>query len=207
MADMNDSDDDDDEITTDAFGHVFNEGPYQVVIESAGTPEVNGVYNQDGSFENACKYFREGKWRGVDYRFHIFQCNVSNSTKHWYISIVPYGGNPGTSSDMDFYSAPVTPECIRIPPTIGWVRAPEGQEPSPELSFRTKEDLIGVVVVGNEEEQQGEENEVNQSLPVDDASRVSATTTSAAANATSAHVSFSWADVVAGKNQQQPRHG
>jgi ubiquitin carboxyl-terminal hydrolase 9/24 len=168
MADMNDSEDDD-EITTDAFGHVANEGPYQVVIESAGTPEVNGVYNQDGYFENACKYFREGKWKNSLYKFFIFQCNVSNNTKHWYISIVPYGGNPGTSSDIDFYSAPATHECARIPPTKGWVKALEGLEPAPELSFRTKDDnVLGVVVVGNEDDvQQDEENEENQSWPMD----------------------------------------
>jgi hypothetical protein len=144
---------------------------------------VNGVYSQDGYFEHACKYSREGRWKNSNYRFLIFQCNVSNNTKHWYISIVPYGGNPGTSSDIDFYSAPATPDCQLVPPPKGWVKAPEGQEPSPTLSYnyREQDDVIGAEIVGNNEEHQqqhqqqqqqpqqlqDEENEENQSWPME----------------------------------------
>ena len=145
MAGMNDSEEDDDESNFDAvdsFGHhtTNNEGPYQIVIEGAGTRAVNGVYSQDGYFENACKYCKDGRWKESEQKFYIFQCNVSNNTKHWYISIVPFGGNPGTSSDIDFYSAPAGHECLRVPPDKGWVKAPEGTDPAPRLEFRNRHD-------------------------------------------------------------------
>jgi len=143
LAAMNDSEDDDDESqfeNMETFGgpNPGNEGPYQISIVGAGTSAVSGVYNQDGYFEGACRYVMDGSWNENDYKFHIFQCNVSNNTKHWYISIVPYGGNPGTSSDIDFYTAPMTDECRLIPPTKGWVKSQEGHDPPPKLSFIDK---------------------------------------------------------------------
>ena len=112
-----------------------NSGPYQIKIEGAGTEQVNGVYSQDGYFEGACKYSRQGLWNGVTDRFYIFQCNVSNNTKHWYISIIPSGGNPGTSADIDFYTAPVNKECEQVPPENTWIKGPEGKDPVPSLHF------------------------------------------------------------------------
>jgi hypothetical protein len=90
----------------------------------------------------------------VNGKMLIHPCHVSNNTRHWYIAIVPYGSNPGRSSDIDFYTAPVTPECQRIPPAIGWVNAPHGQEPSPMLSFRrTKDDVNGDSRVSTQQRQ------------------------------------------------------
>ena len=82
-------------------------------------------------------YSKEGEYDGRIVQFSIFQCNISNSTKHWYISIVPTNGNPGTSSDIDFYSAPVTEHCRYLPPQDGWVKSNEGKDPSPLLVFRS----------------------------------------------------------------------
>ena len=116
-----------------------NEGPTQIIVEGCGTPGVNGTYHQDGYFGNACKYAKEGVWNGASQKFNIFQCNVSNNTRHWYISIVPVRGSPGTSADIDFYTAPLTPECQKIPPASGWAKAQEGTHPAPRLSFRHAE--------------------------------------------------------------------
>ena len=112
-----------------------NSGPFQIVIENAGARDVNGAYHQDGFFENACKYSRVGRWKNGNYKFFIFQCNVSNNTRHWYISIVPSGGSPGTSSDIDFYTASVSADCAQVPPAKGWSKGPEGVEPCPALRF------------------------------------------------------------------------
>ena len=112
-----------------------NTGPYQIVIENAGAPDVNGTYNQDGYFEGACKYSRVGRWKNGNYRFYIFQCNVSNNTRHWYISIVPSGGSPGTSADIDFYTSSVNTDCSTVPPLKSWSKGPEGIEPPPVLRF------------------------------------------------------------------------
>lgn len=143
MAGMNDSEDDEDSHYDNVEGHlapVANDGPFQIFVQGAGNPAVDGAYSQDGFFSNACRYTKHGRWNETDYKFYIFQCPVSNNTRHWYISIVPYGGNPGTSSDIDFYTAPVQEECLRIPPKSGWVKANEGTDPSPVLVFRFAEE-------------------------------------------------------------------
>ena len=68
--------------------------------------------------------------------FSLFQCNVSNNTKHWYISIVPRNSQPGTSTDIDFYSAPVLDSCTEYPPTGTWTKSNEGKEPPPKLVYK-----------------------------------------------------------------------
>ena len=113
-----------------------NEGPSFYVVQNAGTAEVNGAFYQDGYFDGACKYTKQGKWNGENVTFGIFQCTVSNQTRHWYISIVPSGANeaPGTSADTDFYTSPVTPEFTKVPPTSGWEMSQEGLAPPPSVS-------------------------------------------------------------------------
>lgn len=141
MAGTNDSEDDDEDSHfdhTEGGGNTANDGPYQIIIRGAGNAAVNGVYHQDGYFETTCRYVMEGKWNGSRHKFYIFQCNVSNNTKHWYISIVPPNQSPGTSSDIDFYTAPVSADCERVPPTTGWIKANEGREQPPTLEYRTK---------------------------------------------------------------------
>jgi len=138
MAGMNDSEDDEDFQHDNSEGKrtpVPNDRPFHITVQGAGNPAVNGVYSQDGLFSNACRYAKQGHWNSNDYTFFIFQCQVSDNTRHWYISIVPYSGDPGTGSDIDFYSAPVTEECKHIPPRVGWVLSDEGKDPSPSLEF------------------------------------------------------------------------
>lgn len=138
MGGMQDSEDDDDDShfdNLDVSGNV-GDGPLHIIIEGAGNEAVNGVYSQDGFFESAIRYVMDGCWNNERYKIYIFLCNVSNNTKHWYISIVPYGANPGTSSDIDFYTAPLTGKSMTVPPKIGWIKAGEGQNPPPVLSYR-----------------------------------------------------------------------
>lgn len=139
MAGMNDSEDEDDshfDNVDGPLGPVDTEGPAHVVVSGAGNPAVNGTYQQDGVFSGACRYSKAGLWKSKDCRFFIFQCNVSNNTRHWYISIVPPGMNPGTSSDIDFYTAPATERCTKIPPQSGWAKSNEGRDPSPNMEYR-----------------------------------------------------------------------
>jgi ubiquitin carboxyl-terminal hydrolase 9/24 len=142
MAGMNDSEDDDEDSQFDAvntFGNnTENDGPYQIIVEGAGNPAVNGVYVQDGYFEQACRFVKDGLWNKKQRKFYILQCHVSNNTKHWYISIVPSGASAGTSSDIDFYTAPLSDEDRHIPPAKEWTISTEGRSPPPELVFRTK---------------------------------------------------------------------
>jgi hypothetical protein len=118
-----------------------------IVVTGAGTPGVNGVYTQDEFYRiypqlqatnhylrNAPMYTKKGMWKNATRRFVL--CNVSNN---WYISIAgPPGSLPETNSDIDFYSSPVTADCVHIPPRHGWVKAdtPDGgQDPPPTLSY------------------------------------------------------------------------
>jgi ubiquitin carboxyl-terminal hydrolase 9/24 len=148
MAGINDSEDDEDSQfdTTDNTQLSQNtspnvrQGPAQLIVEGAGNVAVNGTYMRDTMFEEASHYIREGTWIDERHKFHIFLCNVSNNTKHWYISIVPRGYNPGTSSDIDFYTAPLKPGSKFLPPTTGWVKAQEGNDPPPRISFPTQDE-------------------------------------------------------------------
>ena len=140
------SEDEEDEDSRYEEMELFQDGPSQVLVSGAGKDVVNGMYARDGVFEKAFKFSKPGVYEGNDVVFSLFKCNVSNNTKHWYISIVPTNSLPGTSSDVDFYSAPVTETCKELPPLQGWVQAAEGSEPTPVLSFkhRTLNDPIPV---------------------------------------------------------------
>lgn len=137
MPEINDSEEEDDEDSRfdemDTYGH----GPAEIIVEGAGNPAVNGVFTRDGFFERASRYNKVGEYHGEQCLFSLFQCNVSNNTKHWYISIVPGNGHvPGTSADTDFYSAPVTETCTEFPPLSGWTKSNEGRDPPPTLIFK-----------------------------------------------------------------------
>lgn len=140
-SEMNDSEEDEEgDEDSGHFGPYGNigkvDGPSRLDVTGAGLEAVNGTYIPDGNFEGVVKYLKEGIWQGATQRFYIFLCNVSNNTQHWYISIVPASTNPGTSSDIDFYTAPRSRETMRVPPKSGWIKAAEGKDPVPTLQFQ-----------------------------------------------------------------------
>jgi ubiquitin carboxyl-terminal hydrolase 9/24 len=141
MPGVQDSEDDEDDESRFEEMDMYNDGPASVIVSGAGNPAVNGAYTKDGYFERAFKFSKVGEYNGKDAMYALFQCNVSNNTKHWYISIIPTKGQPGTSADVDFYSAPVTVESQEIPPLTGWTKSNEGRDPPPIISF--KEIAIG----------------------------------------------------------------
>jgi ubiquitin carboxyl-terminal hydrolase 9/24 len=133
VPDSEDDDDDDDSRMYDD-GHRFRDE--KIVISGAGLDAINGIYHRDGEFDGVGKYTRKGTWKGMEEAFSLFRCNVSNNTSHWYISIVPVGVQPGTNTDIDFYSAPVNPQNPNLPPIHGWTKANEGIPPSPVVEVR-----------------------------------------------------------------------
>ena len=144
VPDSEDDDDDDDSRMYDD-GHRFRDE--KIVISGAGLDAINGIYYRDGEFDGVGKYTRKGIWKGMEETFSLFRCNVSNNTSHWYISIVPVGVQPGTNTDIDFYSAPVNPQTPNLPPIHGWTKANEGIPPSPVVEVRDDDE--------NEEQQRG----------------------------------------------------
>jgi hypothetical protein len=131
-----DSDKDDEDYHINNFDNLELEGPSHITVQGAGNPTVNGVYSQDGYFENALRYAMDGVWNHTHHKISIFMCNVSNSTKHWYISVVPAGRTPGTTADVDFYTAPISEHSATLPPKSGWIKTGEGLDPPPTISFR-----------------------------------------------------------------------
>jgi hypothetical protein len=112
--------------------------PSHCVVNGAGSPDVDGEYKRDNDFEGAFRFSKEGQHNGRDAVYSIFRCNVSNNTQHWYISVVPIPGRPGTSNDIDFYSAPAIDQDstqFACPPERGWVKAGVGMDPPPTIEF------------------------------------------------------------------------
>ncbi len=135
MAGVNDSEEEDDDDSRfeemDAYRDV-----QQVEVEGAGIPSINGVYERDDELHGTPRYTKYGEHKGEKVSYVLFKCNVSNNTKHWYISIIPENGHPGTNTDIDFYSAPVVTDASdEFPPTTGWSKANEGKEPPPTLKL------------------------------------------------------------------------
>jgi ubiquitin carboxyl-terminal hydrolase 9/24 len=134
MGGMQDSEDDEDSNFDQAdIGVSLGDGPSHITVEGAGSPSVNGLYAQDGFSESALRYVRYDNTSG--HRYYIFLCSVLNYPNHWYISIVPTGASPGTSSDIDFYTAPGTPLSSIAPPKKGWAKTSKGLDPPPRLVY------------------------------------------------------------------------
>jgi ubiquitin carboxyl-terminal hydrolase 9/24 len=136
MPGIQDSEDDEDDESRYEEMDLYHDGPARVIVSGAGNPSVNGVYTKDGYFERAFKFSKIGEYNGKSAMYAIFQCNVSNNTKHWYISIIPANGQPGTNEDVDFYSVGVKLESRVTPPYTGWTKSSKGQDPPPSISFK-----------------------------------------------------------------------
>ena len=139
-----DSEDDDDDEDSRMYDDAqrCREGDEKVIVQGAGSDVINGVYTRDGTFDYAGKYIKKGIWKGDEETFSLFRCNVSNNSKHWYISIVPVGVRPGTSTDIDFYTAPATLRSGDFPPAVGWTKVNEGEDPCPAVEVKD-DDQIG----------------------------------------------------------------
>lgn len=145
MHGINDSEDDDDDEDSRMYDDAqrYREGDEKVIVQGAGSDVINGVYTRDGTFDGAGKYIKKGSWKGDEETFSLFRCSVSNnSNKHWYISIVPVGVRPGTSTDIDFYTAPATLRSGDLPPSLGWTKVNEGEDPCPVVEVKDDDQII-----------------------------------------------------------------
>lgn len=106
----------------------------KIIVEGAGSAEVNGTYVQGGVHEGTAMYNMEGAWREKEEVFRIFLCTYSNGTKSWCISIVPKGKDPGKSTDLDFYECNAAFDATGAVPSRGWKPAENGQSPSPKCT-------------------------------------------------------------------------
>ena len=129
----------------------------QIIVQGAGEPAVNGTYRLLNSFDNVCKYMKEGSWQGREHMFSLFWCKLSNNSRRWYISIVPLNLVPGTNKDTDFYSVLATGEENETPPERNWTTAKDhGLDPPP---------ICTTQLDGNEEEEEEERASTSRLLP------------------------------------------
>jgi len=117
----------------DIFG--FSEA---VMVSGASNVEMNGTYRREGFNDFVFKYVKDSS--PVEYpggQFIIYRCQLSNNDRRWYMSFVKTGSSPGTTQDVDFYSAPNQPQTLNYnphdPPSEGWLRLPTRQHCLPTL--------------------------------------------------------------------------
>jgi hypothetical protein len=141
-SDMHHQDSDDDE-EDDYDDHYYGNGREVVFVHGAGLDVVNGDYERNGLFDGVGKYAKTGLWQDQNHEFSLFRCNTSNNHKYWYISIVPMDVQPGTSTDIDFYSAPVSRNDPDFPPEQGWTVSSEGKAPAPHVTVQFSQPPTG----------------------------------------------------------------
>jgi len=104
----------------------------KIVVEGAGTPEVNGTYIQGGEVhEGTPIYHMEGMWEDRKVTFSIYLLDGES----WYISIVPEGKEPGENTDIYFYICDHTSGDRGMIPFKGWRPIVNGQTPLPTCSM------------------------------------------------------------------------
>lgn len=114
-----------------------------ILVSDAGVSEVDGQYlfvkmhNGAGMFEKDPTMYN-----GRIVSFTIYRCPLQNKKHSWYISYTSDGNLPGTTSDVDFYSAPALYQEGRpetndpLPPTSNWtVISVGGLEPVPNIDI------------------------------------------------------------------------
>jgi hypothetical protein len=114
-----------------------------IKVEGAGLQEVNGTYRRCGQHDGVQKFIKRTRYNGQLVNFMLFRCILTDSTRRWYISIVPEDAlSPGTTQDIDFYE--VSPAAhqweasadYNIPPRDGWIATANGQgvDPAPTVA-------------------------------------------------------------------------
>lgn len=91
----------------------------RVIVEGAGTKEVNGVYTYKGLKFNAGMFTRSGVFEDKDVTFTLYKCNVMQNGFQWFISITPDGLEPGSKNDIDFYYA-LCKAGVELLPPASW---------------------------------------------------------------------------------------
>lgn len=127
----------------------------RVIVDGAGTKEVNGEYTFLTIRANAGFYERTTTFQDKTVRFTLYKCSLRSGGFQWFISITPPGHEPGTNQDIDFYFSH-SKHGDYLPPTT-WYRLQQSQngaEPAPRVQVVPAEgndDEDGVDVQDNED--------------------------------------------------------
>jgi hypothetical protein len=99
-------------------------GHHKILVEDAGTDEVNGEYTQYGYEDGAFKYSKKGVWDEKEGEFRIYRCESMDDSLQWWIEFKPEDGR-----ECLFYFA-YTNQSFDVPPVNGW-RTRTGGKPAP----------------------------------------------------------------------------
>jgi len=122
--------------------------PQTIYVDGAGALRVNRIYTQQSGLSDGVPIWGSGE-------FMIYRCRLQSKEHHWYISQV-VNGQPGTSQDIDYYSAPSIHKEAKdkvgfeaAPPKVGWFHLqPHGILPIPELEFADMADYASETTSG-----------------------------------------------------------
>jgi len=111
----------------------------KVVVEGAGTVEVNGTYYmRDINSTGASCFHMDGTYQGNPAKFELnlsVQRGASSETLFWWISTKNESG-----LYTSFYRAPRADEHLSTPSSNGWVLASTGTHPIPTLNLLSDDD-------------------------------------------------------------------
>jgi len=134
----------DDESDSDEYSSSVEDEDliHEMIVQNSGTSEINGIYIRAGSYDGVSKYTKWCFYEGRDEEFSLYRCKLTDSTRRWYISIVPMNSHPGTTIDIDFYATAASyNDDGDLPPRHNWICIPSrGKSPSPEVYPKTNED-------------------------------------------------------------------
>lgn len=97
----------------------------KVEVCGAGLEVVNGIYREAGFVDGVAKYTKPAILSGKSVELSLYRCQLQDTSRKWFISVVPEGQLPGTSKDIDYYWAPCSTDVKGnvVPPEGGWESA------------------------------------------------------------------------------------
>jgi hypothetical protein len=98
------------------------------IVSGAGIPQINGQYHFSRIHRDSAIFIKPPTmFKNERANFNLYRCKMSTENYCWFISHVHEGKDPGTQSDIDYYSAP-SPYNERykdtndvLPPVTGWM--------------------------------------------------------------------------------------
>lgn len=79
-------------------------------------------------------YYHIGIYNGEEVNFTLYKCSMKNGGYRWFLSITPFGKEPGTADDTDFYFA--YSQGFEILPPNDWKRLESDyvSDPAPNVT-------------------------------------------------------------------------
>jgi hypothetical protein len=106
-----------------------------VVVEGAGTREVDGQYGYAKMHEGVGQFQKHAELNGTTIILYLYRCKMQTEQYFWYIGTLP-DTHPG-KNDLDFYACDSSTSLAeRIPPSDGWkiIKGCHGLPPAPRIT-------------------------------------------------------------------------